>query len=700
MKRRSSIALAAVLLALTSSSGSAIVQPACGANPRWEALIRQGGNPRLPAAAREKAYQEARALCPQDPAAYDDLAILMLGRQDYPSALHWLHEGLAVAPRNPTLMRDWGVALLSAGDPEAALQALKTLPPTGKGEFYLGMAYRALRDHQAARAAFSKSFAEGYRDPYVLYEIIEQDRALHDENQGLRDFRTFYARFPHSAWLHLLLGNAYISRQDSVGAESEYRQAAQLDPKLPLAHFDLGRLAFNHGGYSEALRDFEEEIAMDPTFGEAYLYAGTSLRRLGKNQESIPYLEKAVSRDPNLALGYRELAVAQIEAHQLQRASRTLREGEHRFPKEAAFPAQLARLLAQSGELREAAEQSRQAETLSGESNVQLSTSHSAARNSAQISAAEPPSVRQLQGCVRREDAQCVARALGHFPDPAGNANDWNLEAEALNVEHHEKRALAAVQRAIQLNSRCAGFFITQGRIEQRMGNQTAAIRSFLDAEQLQPGAESPIYYAGMSFFMLGYDDNDNALYDRAARHFETALELNPRDDRAEFMLGVIDSIEFKLADARKNLAEALKMKPRNPYYHLHFGMLLSRTGHPAEGRREMKLAEALDPAYPSTYLRLGDVDAQIGKYEEAREQLEIAVRLNPRLASAYYTLGRVYYRLGLTAKSRAALEQFQRAKSQQNKENDPIGATIDAVASMAPPKPTGKQNEVAAGKQ
>jgi tetratricopeptide (TPR) repeat protein len=119
--------------------------------------------------------------------------------------------------------------------------------------------------------------------------------------------------------------------------------------------------------------------------------------------------------------------------------------------------------------------------------------------------------------------------------------------------------------------------------------------------------------------------------------------------------------------------------------------MLLSRTGHPAE---------ALDPSYPSTYLRLADVDAQIGKYEEAREQLEIAVRLSPRLASACYTLGRVYYRLGLTAKSRAALEQFQRTKSQQNKENDPIGATIDAVASMAPPKPTAKQNEVAAGKQ
>jgi tetratricopeptide (TPR) repeat protein len=72
------------------------------------------------------------------------------------------------------------------------------------------------------------------------------------------------------------------------------------------------------------------------------------------------------------------------------------------------------------------------------------------------------------------------------------------------------------------------------------------------------------------------------------------------------------------------------------------------------------------------------------GKYDEAREQLETAVRLDPRIASAYYTLGRLCYRLGLTTKSRAALDRLAQAKSQEDKESDPIGATVDVVVSTA----------------
>jgi tetratricopeptide (TPR) repeat protein len=663
---------------------SAATQPACTGNSQWTALIQEGRNQHLSAATRERAYQQARSLCPQSPAAYEGLAILLLQRHRYGAALHWIHQGLAVSPHDPSLTLELGVALLSAGQPQAALEVFKALSPMAKGEFYLGMSYRALRDHEAARRALAKSLAMGDKDPYVLYEIIEEDRALRDERQGLRDFQNFYRRFPHSAWLHLLLGNAYISRNNTAGAESEYRKAAELDPKLPLVHFDLGRLDFNQASYSDALRDFQDEIAVDPTFGEAYLYAGTSLRRLGKNSQAIPLLQRAVARDPNFPLAYRELAVAQIQAQQLQAAAATLREGERRFPKEPAFPAQFARVLSRLGKVREAREQSKLAERLSQEGNVQIAAVPAEHKSLLTASTTNAPVMQQLRACLRDEDARCASDTLNKIDETRfeSDANYLNLKAEALILLHQDKPALAAIQRAIEIDPHRADLFITRGRIDQRVGMQAAAIKSFLDAEQMQPGAEAPVYYAGMSFFMLGYDNNDNAYYDRAARHFKTAIELNPHDDRAAFMLGVVDSIEFKLPEAQKNLAQALKMNPRNPYYHLHYGMLLSRMGRLAEGRREMKLAETLDSSYPNTYLRLGDLDAQMGRYAEARTQLETAVHLDPHLSSAYYTLGQVDYRLGLRAESRSALHRFQETKSEEEKATDPIGASINAVAS------------------
>jgi tetratricopeptide (TPR) repeat protein len=681
------LCLVAVMFYWGAASASALDQHGCVENPQTLALIEQGSNEHLPAAARESAYRKAIKLCPAAPAGYDGLAVLLLKLRQSHDALQWIHQGLGIAPGNPALMHDLGVALLLTGEPERALKVLANLPPGAQGEFYEGMAYAALRDHDAARQAFSKAFAMGDNDPYVLYELINEDRALHNEKQGLRDFQMFDERFPHSAWLHLLLGNAYTSRHDARSAESEYRQAAQIDPKLPLVHYNLGRLAFDQARYAGALREFEKEIDVDQTFGEAYLYLGATLRRLGMNREAIPYLEDAVARDPNFPLAYRELAVAQVQAKQSQAAFKTLREGERRFPKEAAFPAQLAGLLRQLGEFREAAEQSTLAEALSGKSNVLLGVVSPPPVRAREPASAGFPQVQQLEACLRREDAQCASRIVnradgGQFVD---NPDYLNLKAEALNLLHEETPALAAAQRAIALDPHRAGFLITAGRINQKLGHQAAAIQCFLNAERLQPGSESPVYYAGMSFFMLGYDNNDNGYYDRAGRHFKAAVELNPRDDRAVFMLGVIDSIEFKFAEARKYLAEALKMKPRNPYYHLHYGLLLSHTGDLAGGQREMKVAEMLDPSYPSTYLRLGDLDAQMGEYEGARKQLETAVRLDPRLSSAYYTLGQVYYRLGLTAKSRTALMRFQQAKTQEQRAEDPIGASINAVISRAP---------------
>jgi tetratricopeptide (TPR) repeat protein len=681
--------LAILPLALNSSSVRGADQSACTGNSRWIALIQQGGNPRLPAQAREKAYQQARALCPQNPAAYDGLAVLLLRRQEPGAALDWIHQGLAIAPRNPALTLDLGVALLAAGQPEAALQALKSLPPSARGVFYLGMAYRALREHEAARRAFAKCFAMGDRDPYVLYQLIEQDRALHDEKEGLQDFRTFYQQFPHSPWLHLLLGNAYIAQHNADGAAAEYQKAAMLDPKLPLVHFYLGRLAFNQADYRQALRDFEDEIAVDPTFGEAYLYSGTALRRLGNNQLALPYLEQAVARDPNNPLAYRELAVAEIQAQQLRLASSTLREGEQRFPQEAAFPAQLAGLLRELGDIQGARGQSRLAEVLSARNNPRLGPRPGVAASSPSASSKSTPEVQQLQNCLRQSDAQCASEALARIDGAklAGDARYLNLKAETLYLRHRYKLALSAIQRAIALDPHHADFLITQGRIDQRLGNEGAAITSFLEAERMEPGAEAPVYYLGMSFFMLGYDKNDNDYYDRAARHFKIALQLDSEDDRAAFMVGVIDSIEFKLTEAKKYLAEALKMNPRNPYYHLHYGLLLSRTGHFAEARDEMKRAERLDPSYALTYLRLGDVDVEMGEYAAARTQLETAVRLDPHLSSPYYTLGKVYYRLGLRAKSREALEKFQTMKSQGDNETDPMGAAVNAVVSRTAPQ-------------
>ena len=681
------LCLAGAYFAVRPNSASAS-QAACTQNSKWASLVQKGNNTQLPVEVRARAYEDAAKLCPSSPVIDNNIAILLLQQQQYANALVWIRRGLGISAHDPDLSLDLGVVYLSAGKPEQALPVLKSIAATPRGEFYLGMAYRALRDHQAARQAFAKSFSLGNNDPYDLYALIEQDKALHDEKQGLKDFQAFEQRFPRSAWLHLLLGNAYNAQDDSTRAEGEYGEAVRLDPNIPLARFQRGRIEFSRADYSRAFQDFKDEIAVDPAFGEAYLYAGTSLRRLGKNSEAIPYLEKAVARDPNFALSYRELATGQIQAKQLQAAMRTLEEGEKRFPSEAAFPAQLARLLKKTGDTPGAETQATLAETLSRQSDTELG-GVPVSKGPPARSAAESVVIQRLRACIDRADAVCTKAALAQAKTVRleDSADDLNLEAAALNLLHQDQPALAAIQRAIQMNGHQASYLVTEGRIYQRMGNQAAAIKCFLNAEQMQRGAAAPLYYLGMSFFMLGNYYNDNQDYNRAARHFQTALELDPRYDRAEFMLGIVNAIEFKLDDAEKELAKALQMNPDNAYYHLHYGMVLARRGHLAGGQREIRLAEKLNPSYAPSYLHLGDLDAQMGNYPEAREQLESAIRLDPHLAPAYYTLGTVYHHLGLVAESRDAFQKFQQMKSQQDQNTDPVESSISLAESRSAAK-------------
>ena len=110
-------------------------------------------------------------------------------------------------------------------------------------------------------------------------------------------------------------------------------------------------------------------VLSSSTFSNAYLYLGTTLRRLARNSEALPFLEQAVKRDPKYILAYNELASAQIEAGKPEDALRTLQEGERRFPEEATFPAQLAGLLRRLGRTLEAKSEGEKATRLSKRNN-------------------------------------------------------------------------------------------------------------------------------------------------------------------------------------------------------------------------------------------------------------------------------------------------------------------------------------------
>jgi tetratricopeptide (TPR) repeat protein len=694
----------------------------CLGSPEVQELAADGANTQLPYTRRKSAYEQAIKLCPGQPSLYHSLAVLALQNHDFSGDLHWLRAGLRLWPENPQLQLDEAVALISDGHPEDSLSILTKLPVSAHSQFYLGMAERALGNHKAAQQALSKALDLGSQDPYVLYVLIEQDRDLDDKEAGLRDFQTLARRFPDSAWLHVVLGDAYMSRYEDSSAQSEYRQALAIDPHLPVIHFQLGCLAFSHDNRTLAAEEFRKEIDLDPAFSRAYLYLGLILRRDGKNREALPMLERAVALEPNLPLPYRALVVVQVNLNHMDAATETLRAAKKRFPSEPAFAAQLAVLLKQMGHSTEAEEEGTLAEVLSrqgnrphqppgavvsgGEPNANppppAGVTHptappvsTGAQNAARHRESETGTGHtyaiifdNLRRCLEREDAAAANSALAAIRDPnvLGTTDYLELKAQTLALEHRKREALAAIETAVEHDPSQPHYLITQGRIYLGFGQPLDAITSFLNAAKLEPDSPEPLYFLGTSFFLLAQSTHSPDYYRRAVNHFQLALQTSPDYHRAEFMLGVIDAVQSRLDDAQKHLKRAIQLEPSNPYYHLHYGILLKHEGDNHRALGEMKTAEEMNPSYALTHFELGTVYEKLGQYEEARTQLQAALELNPDLSAPYYHLGAVYSHLGRAEESKAAFARFNVMKEPSEQVNsDPAAFAISDEEREAP---------------
>jgi tetratricopeptide (TPR) repeat protein len=233
--------------------------------------------------------------------------------------------------------------------------------------------------------------------------------------------------------------------------------------------------------------------------------------------------------------------------------------------------------------------------------------------------------------------------------------------------------------------AKTAWQWMLEGQKAQKAGDQMEAVSDFLHAQRLEPASPEPLYAEGMSFFLLGWDENDMSYYDRAARHFKAALELDPKYDRAAFMMGMMEVVHFRLKQAKPYFQQAISLSPQNPYYRLYYGTLLQRMDKCDAAIEQMRLAEKLDHTYVQAYLTLGQLYAQKRQYQEARSQLERAVQLDRKRAEAYYTLGSVYHHLGMNAESQSSYMTFQQLKASQPKP-DPLARAMQG-GSAADPK-------------
>lgn len=210
---------------------------------------------------------------------------------------------------------------------------LKTSPINGRANFLLGNVYLIQTESDSAKIAYQKGLAgtDGARLNHIGLGVIDLDNgdavaaeakfalALKDTRKkdveeliaigraytystkpnfkkAIEVLNKAKAINPNDANVQLALGDAYNFDKNQNDAYVAYRNAFQIDPSLLRAKMQLGVLLKGAKSYDEAIKSFNEVIAINPSYGPVYRELAETYYKWGRNKpsKSEEYMQKAI----------------------------------------------------------------------------------------------------------------------------------------------------------------------------------------------------------------------------------------------------------------------------------------------------------------------------------------------------------------------------------------------------------------------
>ncbi len=185
---------------------------------------------------------------------------------------------------------------------------MRDQPDGLQARYLLGLCYFFTERYADAVHALQDLWPQESNDLNYLYVLGNAaDKAGNTELQD-RALSRFVELGQNTAEYHLLMGKAFLNREENDKALAELQQAAQSDPNLPFVHFNLGLVYLARLDFDRAKEQFEKDIALEPDVAFNYDRLGLVYIYQQQDAKAEENFREALRRDSHLSSSYFGLA--------------------------------------------------------------------------------------------------------------------------------------------------------------------------------------------------------------------------------------------------------------------------------------------------------------------------------------------------------------------------------------------------------
>jgi len=265
----------------------------------------------------EAAFRQVIALDPRSGAAYSNLGVIAMRRKEWDHAILLLHKAAKLEPKMAGIRLNIGLVEYRRGNYATAIALLSSVirdqPDSQQARYLLGLCHFLAEHYAEAISVLEPLWPLMSSDFMYLYVLGNAAHSAGQTNLDDKALNRLVEVGGDTAQFHLIIGKAYLNREEPERALAELEHAERANPDLPFVHFNLGMASMRTHNDERAVAEFLKDIAIEPDLPDNYEQLGVLYQRMERYDDAEKSFREALQRDARRPTSY--FGLARIHQH-------------------------------------------------------------------------------------------------------------------------------------------------------------------------------------------------------------------------------------------------------------------------------------------------------------------------------------------------------------------------------------------------